>query len=89
MNVVMNLSRPCLCALLDDFAKINARPACNVMYPPREVLLLVGCGTIASGDDRGPAQARALSALAAGAARPSALGVEIDAGERDHRRRPC
>jgi predicted transposase YbfD/YdcC len=45
-------ARPRLRALLDHFAKIkDARQACKVMYPLREVLLLVVCGTIASGDD--------------------------------------
>ena len=40
------------CALLDHFAEIkDARQAWKVMYPLREVLFLVVCGTIASGDD--------------------------------------
>jgi len=46
MNV--NLSRPCLCVVLDHFTKINARQACNVMYPLGKVLLLAG----AACDDR-------------------------------------
>jgi predicted transposase YbfD/YdcC len=45
-------ARPRLRALLDHFAKIkDTRQAWKVMYPLREVLLLVVCGTIASGDD--------------------------------------
>jgi hypothetical protein len=45
-------ARPRLAALLDHFAKVkDARQACKVMYPLREVLFLVVCGTIASGDD--------------------------------------
>ena len=41
-----------LAALLDHFAKVkDMRQACKVMYPLREVLFLVVCGTIASGDD--------------------------------------
>jgi predicted transposase YbfD/YdcC len=44
--------RPRLRALLDHFAKIkDTRQAWKVMYPLREVLFLVVCGTIASGDD--------------------------------------
>jgi DDE_Tnp_1-associated/Transposase DDE domain len=45
-------ARPRLAALLDHFAEIkDTRQAWKVMYPLREVLLLVVCGTIASGDD--------------------------------------
>jgi len=45
-------ARPRLAALLDHFAKVkDTRQACKVMYPLREVLFLVVCGTIASGDD--------------------------------------
>jgi hypothetical protein len=45
-------ARPRLRALLDHFAKIkDTRQAWKVMYPLREVLFLVVCGTIASGDD--------------------------------------
>src|SRR5580704_15533082 len=44
--------RPRLAALLDHFAEIaDARQSWKVMYPLREVLFLVVCGTIASGDD--------------------------------------
>src|ERR1700730_5978402 len=45
-------ARPRLRALLDHFAEIaDARQGWKVMYPLREVLFLVVCGTIASGDD--------------------------------------
>jgi predicted transposase YbfD/YdcC len=45
-------ARPRLAALLDHFAGItDTRQRCKVLYPLREVLLLVVCGTIASGDD--------------------------------------
>jgi hypothetical protein len=45
-------ARPRLAALLDHFAKVeDTRQAWKVMYPLREVLFLVVCGTIASGDD--------------------------------------
>ena len=45
-------ARPRLVTLLDHFAKVNdARQVWKVMYPLREVLFLVVCGTIASGDD--------------------------------------
>src|SRR6201988_1036783 len=45
-------ARPRLAALLDHFAEIaDARQGWKVLYPLREVLFLVGCGTIASGDD--------------------------------------
>ena len=45
-------ARPRLAALLDHFAEItDARQGWKVMYPLREVLFLVVCGTIASGDD--------------------------------------
>jgi predicted transposase YbfD/YdcC len=45
-------ARPRLRALLDHFAEIkDTRQTWKVMYPLREVLFLVVCGTIASGDD--------------------------------------
>jgi hypothetical protein len=45
-------ARPRLRALLDHFAKIkDTRQSRKVAYPLREVLFLVVCGTIASGDD--------------------------------------
>lgn len=45
-------AKPRLRALLDHFAKIkDTRQSWKVAYPLREVLLLVVCGTIASGDD--------------------------------------
>ena len=45
-------ARPRLAALLDHFAEIaDARQGWKVLYPLREVLFLVVCGTIASGDD--------------------------------------
>ena len=45
-------TRPRLAALLDHFAEIaDTRQGWKVMYPLREVLFLVVCGTIASGDD--------------------------------------
>ena len=45
-------ARPRLAALLDHFAEIaDTRQGWKVMYPLREVLFLVVCGTIASGDD--------------------------------------
>jgi hypothetical protein len=44
--------KPRLRALLDHFGKIkDTRQAWKVAYPLREVLFLVVCGTIASGDD--------------------------------------
>lgn len=44
--------RPRLRSLLDHFSAIkDARQSCKVMYPLREVLLLVVCGTIADCDD--------------------------------------
>ena len=44
-------ARPRLAVLLDHFAEItDARQGWKVMYPLREVLFLVVCGTIASGD---------------------------------------
>ena len=50
-------ARPRLAALLDHFAEIaDARQGWKVMYPLREVLFLVVCGTIASGDDYGLGQ---------------------------------
>ena len=43
---------PSLRLLLDHFAAIpDRRQPCKVMYPLREVLLLVVCGTLAGGDD--------------------------------------
>jgi hypothetical protein len=66
MNVLMNLSRLCLRALLDHFAKIKyARQARSVMYPLREVLFLVSGGTIASGDDYDESIERSAPRLAA------------------------
>jgi predicted transposase YbfD/YdcC len=45
-------AKPRLRALLDHFAAIkDTRQGWKVAYPLREVLLLVVCGTIASGDD--------------------------------------
>ena len=45
-------ARPRLAALLNHFAEIaDTRQSWKVMYPLREVLFLVVCGTIASGDD--------------------------------------
>ena len=45
-------ARPRLAALLDHFAEIaDTRQSWKVMYPLREVLFLLVCGTIASGDD--------------------------------------
>ena len=45
-------ARPRLAALLNHFAEIaDTRQGWKVMYPLREVLFLVVCGTIASGDD--------------------------------------
>jgi predicted transposase YbfD/YdcC len=45
-------AKPRLRLLLDHFAKIkDTRQAWKVAYPLREVLFLVVCGTIASGDD--------------------------------------
>jgi predicted transposase YbfD/YdcC len=45
-------ARPRLRLLLDHFSKIkDTRQAWKVAYPLREVLFLVVCGTIASGDD--------------------------------------
>jgi predicted transposase YbfD/YdcC len=44
--------RPRLRLLLDHFSAIkDTRQPCKVAYPLREVLFLVVCGTIASGDD--------------------------------------
>ena len=46
------LAKPRLRLLLDHFSKIkDTRQAWKVAYPLREVLFLVVCGTIASGDD--------------------------------------
>jgi predicted transposase YbfD/YdcC len=51
-NLSVSSAKPRLRALLDHFAKIkDTRQTWKVMYPLREVLLLVVCGTIASGDD--------------------------------------
>jgi predicted transposase YbfD/YdcC len=45
-------AKPRLRLLLDHLATIkDARQSCKVAYPLREVLFLVVCGTIASGDD--------------------------------------
>ena len=45
-------ARPRLTALLDHSAEIrDTRQSCKVLYPLREVLFLVVCGAIASGDD--------------------------------------
>jgi predicted transposase YbfD/YdcC len=45
-------AKPRLRLLLDHFSKIkDTRQAWKVAYPLREVLLLVVCGTVASGDD--------------------------------------
>jgi len=45
-------AKPRLRLLLDHFAKIkDTRQSWKVAYPLREVLFLVVCGTIASGDD--------------------------------------
>jgi DDE_Tnp_1-associated len=44
--------KPQLRVLLDQLATIkDTRESCKVAYPLREVLFLVVCGTIASGDD--------------------------------------
>jgi hypothetical protein len=44
--------KPRLRLLLDHFAGIkDTRQGCQVAFPLREVLFLVVCGTIASGDD--------------------------------------
>jgi hypothetical protein len=62
--------KPCLRALLDRFAtKRDARPACSVMHPPREMSFLVTCATFASGGDcddvdRGGAQLALLRGFA-------------------------
>jgi predicted transposase YbfD/YdcC len=46
------LAKPRLRLLLDHFSKIkDTRQAWKVAYPLREVLFMVVCGTIASGDD--------------------------------------
>ena len=45
-------AKPRLRLLLDHFARIkDTRQSWKVAYPLREVLFLVVCGTIASGDD--------------------------------------
>ena len=45
-------AKPQLRVLLDHFARIkDTRQSWKVAYPLREVLFLVVCGTIASGDD--------------------------------------
>jgi hypothetical protein len=52
MDVEALSAKPRLRLLLDHFAKIkDTRQAWKVAYPLREVLFLVVCGTIASGDD--------------------------------------
>ena len=52
MDVEAVSAKPRLRLLLDHFAKIkDTRQAWKVAYPLREVLFLVVCGTIASGDD--------------------------------------
>jgi predicted transposase YbfD/YdcC len=52
MEVEAVSAKPRLRLLLDHFAKIkDTRQAWKVAYPLREVLFLVVCGTIASGDD--------------------------------------
>jgi hypothetical protein len=46
------LAKPQLRVLLDHLARIkDTRQSWKVAYPLREVLFLVVCGTIASGDD--------------------------------------
>ena len=45
-------ARPRLRLLLDHFSNIkDSRQSWKIAYPLREVLFLVVCGTIASGDD--------------------------------------
>jgi len=52
MDVEALSAKPRLRLLLDHFAKIKDTRQCwKVAYPLREVLFLVVCGTIASGDD--------------------------------------
>jgi predicted transposase YbfD/YdcC len=52
MDVEALSAKPRLRLLLDHFAKIkDTRQSWKVAYPLREVLFLVVCGTIASGDD--------------------------------------
>ncbi|MBV9532541.1 MAG: ISAs1 family transposase [Bradyrhizobium sp.] len=52
MDVEAVSAKPRLRLLLDHFAKIkDTRQGWKVAYPLREVLFLVVCGTIASGDD--------------------------------------
>jgi hypothetical protein len=52
MDVEASSAKPRLRLLLDHFAKIkDMRQSWKVAYPLREVLFLVVCGTIASGDD--------------------------------------
>jgi predicted transposase YbfD/YdcC len=52
MDVEALSAKPRLRLLLDHFAQIkDTRQAWKVAYPLREVLFLVVCGTIASGDD--------------------------------------
>jgi hypothetical protein len=51
-DVSVFFARPRLAALLDHFAEIkDARQGWKVMFPLREVLFLVVCGTIAGCDD--------------------------------------
>ena len=50
--ILESLPKPRLKALLDHLGTIeDAREACRVAYPLREVLLLVVCGTICDCDD--------------------------------------
>jgi len=52
METCQPFQRGRACRLLDHFAEItDAWQGWKVMYPLREVLFLVVCGTIASGDD--------------------------------------
>src|ERR1700694_5384796 len=52
MEVEALSAKPRLRLLLDHFSKIkDTRQSWKVAYPLREVLFLVVCGTIASGDD--------------------------------------
>ena len=46
------VEKPCIASLLKHFSVLSdSRQSWRVMYPLREVLLLVVCGTIAAGDD--------------------------------------
>jgi hypothetical protein len=52
MEVESLSSKPRLRLPLDHFSKIKDTPqSWKVVYPPREVLFLVVCGTIASGEN--------------------------------------